>query len=553
MSVDTAEAEVERDCSRHRVPPMDDRDMDVPVSEETQPYVMSDPDGAVHAYSTEEADRASIVQILLAFGRLMFDRLVSRPDLAAIVGEFAAGITSSMMTDASMTLRGAMQTIQSCLRDLRTRSRERRFLLVSRLPAGTVNFYKKNQGKRDHSQEGMNGGSGSRYYHTVTAFGNKLVMFGGIRDNQPLNDVHIFDAISRLWVLPEVLGSSPSPRYGHSAVLLDEERILVFGGQGVASQDMVWFLEVDTPYVRKQSQLLGKTVVAWSKGIFGDLPMPVVICGPSGVGKGTLIGRLTKDFPTMFGFSVSHTTRLPRNLEKSGVHYHFTERHLMELAIQEGKFLESADVHGNLYGTSIAAVEAVANAGKRCILDIDVQGAQAVRKSGLNATFIFLAPPSLEHLESRLRGRGTETEEQIQKRLRNARVELEHGKNCLLFDHYVVNDNLEQCYSEIKRLLGLELGDFNGIEDGFDNQGVLLKPRYGHSAAVIGGDVFIFGGVGLDMDGAITIIETSTLVGGAPGQTTRLRVSSSGLKHEMSNGSAMSNTYLKVPKENGRL
>lgn len=116
--------------------------------------------------------------------------------------------------------------------------------------------------------------------------------------------------------------------------------------------------------MKQQRQLLGRNVVAWSKGILGNLPQPVVICGPSGVGKGTLIARLMKDFPSTFGFSVSHTTRRPRHKEKSGVHYHFIERNVMEVAIQEGKFLESADVHGNLYGTSVAAVEAVADAGK---------------------------------------------------------------------------------------------------------------------------------------------------------------------------------------------
>lgn len=121
---------------------------------------------------------------------------------------------------------------------------------------------------------------------------------------------------------------------------------------------------MDTPYVKRQSEQLGRKVVAWSKAILGNVPQPVVICGPSGVGKGTLIARLMKDFPSMFGFSVSHTTRQPRQAEKRGIHYHFTERNEMELAIQEGKFLESADVHGNLYGTSIAAVEAVADAGK---------------------------------------------------------------------------------------------------------------------------------------------------------------------------------------------
>ena len=95
-----------------------------------------------------------------------------------------------------------------------------------------------------------------------------------------------------------------------------------------------------------------------------DSPQPVVICGPSGVGKGTLIGKLMKEFPDKFGFSVSHTTRNPREKEQDGVHYHFTTRQAMEEEIEDGKFLESAEVHGNLYGTSCAAVNAVSEAGK---------------------------------------------------------------------------------------------------------------------------------------------------------------------------------------------
>lgn len=123
-------------------------------------------------------------------------------------------------------------------------------------------------------------------------------------------------------------------------------------------------MQFGTSYVQTQRELLGKEVVAWSKGSVGESPRPVVICGPSGVGKGTLIGKLMKEYPNDFGFSVSHTTRKPRNTEVDGVHYHFTQRADMEVEVREGKFLESADVHGNLYGTSIAAVEAVADAGK---------------------------------------------------------------------------------------------------------------------------------------------------------------------------------------------
>lgn len=121
---------------------------------------------------------------------------------------------------------------------------------------------------------------------------------------------------------------------------------------------------MDTNYVREQRKMLGSEVVAWSKGARGETEKPIVISGPSGVGKGTLISMLMQEFPSMFGFSVSHTTRAPRNMEKDGVHYHFTEKSVMEKEIKCGKFLEFASVHGNLYGTSVEAVEVVADSGK---------------------------------------------------------------------------------------------------------------------------------------------------------------------------------------------
>ena len=97
------------------------------------------------------------------------------------------------------------------------------------------------------------------------------------------------------------------------------------------------------------------------------------MCGPSGAGKSTLITKLREEFPTDFGFSVSHTTRAPRSGEHDGVDYFFVEKGAMELEIAEGKFLESANVHGNLYGTSFQAVESVSKQHRVCILDIDVQ------------------------------------------------------------------------------------------------------------------------------------------------------------------------------------
>ena len=112
----------------------------------------------------------------------------------------------------------------------------------------------------------------------------------------------------------------------------------------------------------------GKEVVAWSKGAIGVSLELVGISGPSGVGKGALIFKLMKEFPSTFGFFVSHTTRLPREKEMAGVHYHFTQRGVMEMEVREGKFLESANVHGSIYGTSIAAMEALDDAGK--VLDL---------------------------------------------------------------------------------------------------------------------------------------------------------------------------------------
>ncbi|KAE8098806.1 hypothetical protein FH972_016843 [Carpinus fangiana] len=291
---------------------------------------------------------------------------------------------------------------------------------------------------------------------TATVIGNKAYLIGGADDESTLSiGVQIFDQTRGELVHPIVLGTIPKPCKGHSVLLLSEDQILIIK-RGSTLDDCIWFLEVDTQYVREQRKILGTEVVAWSKGVRGYAGKPVVISGPSGVGKGTLISMLMEEFPSMFGFSVSHTTRAPRGMEKDGVHYHFAERSAMEKDIKDGKFLEFASVHGNLYGTSVEAVEVVADAGKRCILDIDVQGARSVRASSLEAIFIFVCPPSMEELEKRLRARGTETEEQILKRLRNAQAEIEQGQLSGIFDHILYNDNLEDCYESLKKLLGLD-------------------------------------------------------------------------------------------------
>jgi len=178
-------------------------------------------------------------------------------------------------------------------------------------------------------------------------------------------------------------------------------------------------------------------------------PRPVVFCGPSGVGKGTLIDMLMKKYPDAFGFSVSHTTRDPRDGEEDGVHYNFTTVENIKKEIEEDKFIEYAEVHGRYYGTSIAAVETVQSSGKICILDIDVQGVRSVKKSSLEPLYVFIAPPSKEALEDRLRGRGTEKEEDIVKRLANAQAELDYGLEEGNFDRVFTNDDLDETFQDL--------------------------------------------------------------------------------------------------------
>ena len=177
---------------------------------------------------------------------------------------------------------------------------------------------------------------------------------------------------------------------------------------------------------------------------------PLVICGPSGVGKGTVIESLRKRFPPdSFGFSVSHTTRPPRPGEVHGEHYHFTTVEEIRKAIDDDLFVEHAEVHGNYYGTSKQAIASLQEEQKITILDIDVQGVKCVKESGISCRYVFIAPPSMGELEARLRGRGTETEEAIWKRLGNAASEMEYGTKKGNFDTIFVNHDVEATVDEM--------------------------------------------------------------------------------------------------------
>ena len=180
---------------------------------------------------------------------------------------------------------------------------------------------------------------------------------------------------------------------------------------------------------------------------------PVVFCGPSGSGKSTLLKRLMGEYPNAFAFSVSHTTRKPRPGEENGREYYFVTRDEMQVGINNGEFLEHAEFSGNHYGTSKKAVETVLSSGRICALDVDIQGVRNLKKTDLNPIYCFIKPPSLEILEKRLRERGTETEESLNKRLQTAKVELDYEMIEDAFDHIIVNDNLDAAYEKLKNIL----------------------------------------------------------------------------------------------------
>lgn len=186
---------------------------------------------------------------------------------------------------------------------------------------------------------------------------------------------------------------------------------------------------------------------------------PIVFCGPSGSGKSTLLKSLMKEYPTAFAFSVSHTTRKPRNGEVNGREYHFVERESMLQAIANSEFIESAEFSGNFYGTSKKAVEDVISSGRLCVLDIDVQGVKSLKKTSLNPIYIFIKPPSIEELEKRLRERGTETEETLRKRLNAADAEIEYSKEKGAFHHIILNDNFELAYEKLKGILHQDIDE----------------------------------------------------------------------------------------------
>lgn len=175
-----------------------------------------------------------------------------------------------------------------------------------------------------------------------------------------------------------------------------------------------------------------------------------IISAPSGAGKTTLLKEIMASVPGL-AFSISHTTRPPRQGETPGRDYFFVDRQTFVTMREEHAFLEWAEVHGNLYGTGKAGVESMLRQGLDIFLDIDVQGARQIREAGMaNAIFIFIAPPSWEDLETRLKGRGTDGPDTVKTRLANARAEMNEAHR---YDYLVINDRLPEAVAMLKSII----------------------------------------------------------------------------------------------------
>ena len=174
-----------------------------------------------------------------------------------------------------------------------------------------------------------------------------------------------------------------------------------------------------------------------------------IICGPSGVGKGTVVARLLASDPKLY-FSVSATTRPPRPGEVDGKHYHFLSREQFQRWIDEDAFLEHAEFVGNLYGTPKLYVDKAMDQGRDVILDIEIQGAEQVHRRRPEAIRIYVAPPSWAELERRLIGRGTEDMEKVRRRLERGKEEFVVARD---FDYFVINDTVDRAVEELRAIL----------------------------------------------------------------------------------------------------
>lgn len=187
----------------------------------------------------------------------------------------------------------------------------------------------------------------------------------------------------------------------------------------------------------------------------------VSISGPSGVGKGTVIAKLREMFPDC-GHSVSVTSRAPRGQEKEGVEYYFRTREEFEQLIADGEIIEYDQYVGNYYGTPLTPLLAMSRSGRNVLLDLTVAGSLALKEKFEESVSIFLLPPSLDELRSRLSGRGTETEDLVEKRLKEAKGEIAEASK---FDYVVTNHKVEQAAEEIAAIMKAETLRFTRSSD----------------------------------------------------------------------------------------
>ncbi len=178
--------------------------------------------------------------------------------------------------------------------------------------------------------------------------------------------------------------------------------------------------------------------------------LPFVVSGPSGAGKTSLVRRVVAADPAL-AFSVSHTTRAPRPGERDGVDYRFVAVPEFQKLEAEGAFLEWAEYQGNLYGTSRAAVELPTADGLDLILEVEIQGARQLKSRLPGAIFVFVMPPSMEALASRLRGRGSDAEESVRKRLARAEEEV---RESAWYQYIVVNEDFERSVADLTHVIG---------------------------------------------------------------------------------------------------
>lgn len=188
---------------------------------------------------------------------------------------------------------------------------------------------------------------------------------------------------------------------------------------------------------------------------------PVVLAATSGTGKTTIARRLVTD-SDRYTFSISATTRPPREGEVDGVDYHFLTREDFEQRAESADFAEWARVHGRYYGTLKETIDDAAEKGRHVVLDIDVQGARQIKESIPDATLIFVLPPSVAIMMARLSGRGTERRAAVARRLRSALDELQAVPD---FDYVVVNDDLDLCLEEIRRIVDTGVAPSGPVPD----------------------------------------------------------------------------------------